>query len=102
VSDVTGVAYDDVLVPEWSAEVDSWAWQEWRTDKGTQMGWYKVGECPACRHPMSHYQRIVYALTAPAGDSHMARCNCGKPHAGRPSEANVAGCGRHGNIQDAP
>lgn len=95
------MAWDPTPFAGWVEAVESWPWSEWQVG-ARQLGWVKSGTCGACRHPMAVYQEIVvYDQAMPEDYVEVvhAGCNCGLPHANRPSDAQFRGCGQQANVR---
>lgn len=93
-----GKPYRPEPVPGWGDGVASWPWQPW-LEHDVQLGWRKAGDCPYCGHAMTvHQSKQRYG--SPVDWKH-ARCNCGYPHAGRPADEPVQGCGQQADIRAA-
>lgn len=84
----------------WADVVGCWPWEEWNVGGGRPEGWRKAGSCPRCGHVMAVYQQAYFGLRRI--DTVRAGCNCGQPHAGRPDDADFAGCGAEARIPAAP
>lgn len=96
---MTTIPWSDDTPADWEPTVEAWQWSAW-IEHDVQLGYRKVGKCPRCDDTIAIYQEFGYAgfdASVPAA------CNCGKSHAGRPEDEDLAkGCGCQGTVQEHP